>query len=522
MAFLLFLVYLFLTVPFLKMDSRILTSGTIPALSAILLLFSFFPKVRKTGLILSESHFYLSSSLIYILYFIILLYFDYHSFYLADYDYTSIAEVLLETSRGNFFRTHYHGNMETGNFLAHHFSPALIFAVPFTLSGDRIFYGVSLIFFTALSLFIYSRILKHFPFYQRKILFIFFLTNLFMFRLHSSYHFEIMILSFFLIFIYGYLSGSRFTEAAGFILCILMKEDMSIYFSFLSFYFLFKKQYLRFSLILSFSFLHFFAAVPFFQSYADSSAKENWLSAYSYLGFSADKIALGIVNHPFIIAERFNFKVWKQFAAGFGLSLLTSPAYWISVLPVQILHFLSDRKWHNEIYNYYCYTVIGSLLFSFLAGLSGINSFFRNRKTKIILLYFMLLSSFYQSTRDADFPRKFRTEKTDAERFTDIRSLANIIPPGKNVSAGFDIGSLVLNRNPVYPFREQNLKEYVLIDEKSFSPYLDQKIIFAQLQNSANQYALVLKKGSVSLYRKSCSDGDMRLCKSSSFMQISK
>lgn len=501
MIFILALIFLFLAVPFFRTDSRILTSGLIAALSASVLIFTFFSKARKIRLSFKEKNFFLISSFIYILYFIILLYFDFKNFYLADYDYTSIAEVLLETSRGRFFRVHHIGDMDRANFLAHHFSPGLILAVPFTLIGHRIFYGISLISFTALSLFIYSRILKFFPFYQRKILFLFFLTNLFTFRLHSSYHFEIMILSFFLIFLHGYLSKNRMTEVSGYILCILMKEDMAVYFSLLSFYFLFKKEYRRFLLILSSSFLHFFLAVPFFQSFADPSARENWLHAYSYLGSSPGQAALSILKNPSVIAERFNFKVWKQFGAGFGFSPFISPLYWISVLPVQILHFLSDRKWHSEIYNYYCYTLIGNFLFSFLKSISEINSVLKNRKRKLLLACCIFIVSFYQSSRDSDFPRKFRMEKTEPERYTNIISLTALIPPGKELSAGFDLGSFILNSNPVYPLKIHSLKEYVLIDEKSFSPYLDQGTVFRQLDNPENQYVIIQKKGSASLYR---------------------
>lgn len=76
-----------------------------------------------------------------------------------------------------------------------------------------------------------------------------------------------------------------------------------------------------------------------------------------------------------------------------------------------------------------------------------------------------------------------------------------MIPPGKEVSAGFDLGSFILNGNPVYPLKIHSLKEYVLIDEKSFSPYLDQGSVFRQLDNPENQYVIIQKKGSASLYR---------------------
>ncbi|HMW06984.1 MAG TPA: DUF2079 domain-containing protein [Leptospiraceae bacterium] len=475
--------------------------------------FYFILKARKKSVELeknsnSKLEFFFALGLIFF-YSLLFLYTFYqfkNSFFLVDFDYLALAEILNNSLSGKFFTTHHYGNNVTGNYLAHHFSPSLLLLSPFLfLSDTRLGYGYGLLFYTLLSLGLMGFLLYKFKL-RGSVFFFSFLSlsiNIYLYRLFFAYHFELLIVFFFLLFFLGREINSKGLLFISILFLLLLKEDMAIYVSCLSLYFFLLRDWKTGGLLLLASLFYFFYIPSFFRNYIDISTQVNWLEDWSKWGNTYSEIFFNILLNPISIFKLFldKWKVLKEFIFSFSPFVFLEWKLIIVSIPIFIIHFISDRIWYNSFYNYYSYTVISFWIVAFLISIKKMNeSKWRQYLPGLLLL--SLSISLYTNSDDQLFPyTRFQIDKT---RLENIQTIVNFIPEKNSVATQFDLGAFVKRENPLFPLHEKNLdKDYILIDrEKGITPYVDRKRIETMIISMEGKYSLIAKYDGIELYKK--------------------
>jgi uncharacterized membrane protein len=431
-----------------------------------------------------------------------------HSFFLVDYDFLAIAEILNNSIAGNFFQTHHYGKAVTGNYLSHHFAPSLLLLTPFMLlSKFRLGYAYGLLFFVALSFVLFAVLLirkniRGNIFYAAMILLA---VNLPLHRLFFSYHFELLTVFFFLLFFAGKEFNKTYISILAIILLLLLKEDMAIYTFCLGMYFALNKKWRYATSLMVASLVYFFLIPSFFQSQLDKSTHINWLEDWSKWGNSYSEILFNLITSPMQVLNTFlsKWKVLREFIFSFSPLIFISPSLIIVSLPIFILHFISDRVWYNSLYNYYSYTVVSFFILSMVFSIERLeNSKYKKYTLSIVL--FCIFISLYSSSGDKFFP--YTKIDTKENRVNDLAEVIQSIPVNKTVATQFDLGAFLPRANPLYPLHEKNLdKDYLLIDlNGGITPYVDKPRIERMIKGvTANQsYSLVIQKNGIMLYAK--------------------
>ena len=431
-----------------------------------------------------------------------------HSFFLVDYDFLAIGEILNNSIKGKFFITHHYGSNSSGNYLSHHFAPSILLLSPFILlSKFRLGYAYGLLFYTIVSMSLISILLlrrnvKGTSFYLSMILIA---INLPLHRLFFSYHFELLTVFFFILFFVGKEFNKTYLSILSILLLLLLKEDMAIYVFCLGLFFAFQKNW-RYAISLTIvSLLYFFFVPSFFQSSLDSSTHVDWLKDWSRWGTSYSEIVFNLFLNPLKVLDSIfsKWKVLREFLFAFSPLILLTPSLILVSLPIFLLHFISDRIWYNTLYNYYSYTVVPFLLLSFIFSIVRLTqSKFKDYTPAILLVCISL--SLYSSSGDKFFP--YARINTDRERVSDVQWVIENIPRGKTVATQFDLGAFIPRANPLYPLHEKNLdKDFLFIDSnRGISPYVDKERIEKMIETvTSNQsYSLLLERNGIKLYRR--------------------
>ncbi len=431
-----------------------------------------------------------------------------HSFFLVDYDFLAIGEILNNSIKGKFFITHHYGSNSSGNYLSHHFAPSILLLSPFILlSKFRLGYAYGLLFYTIVSMSLISILLlrrnvKGSSFYLSMILIA---INLPLHRLFFSYHFELLTVFFFLLFFVGIEFNKTYISILSILFLLLLKEDMAIYVFCLGMFFAFQRNWRYAIFLTTISLLYFFFVPSFFQRSLDSSTHVDWLQDWSKWGKSYSEIVFNVLANPLKVLDSIflKWKVLKEFLFAFSPLILLTPSLILVSLPIFILHFISDRIWYNSLYNYYSYTIVSFFILSFLFSIVKLTQSKIKDYTSAILLVSISLS-LYSSSGDKFFP--YARINTDIERVSDVQRIIESIPRGKTVATQFDLGAFIPRANPLYPLHEKNLdKDYLFIDSsKGISPYVDKQRIEKMIETvTSNQsYALLLEKNGIKLYRR--------------------
>ena len=445
---------------------------------------------------------------IYIYYFIFfayllqLQYFHFYSFFLTDNDVVSVTGVIAETSKGNFFSAFHFGESPKSNYLSHHFSPILLVFIPFfKILPFRITYCITLLIFNLLGLFLWERISFHL--FKKKILYLFIsilpLLNGFIFNLFTSYHFESLLFFFFLFFYYGLITKNLKMELIGFLFCLLIKEDIPIYFSLLSFFFLFKVDTKRFLIYLLVSTFYYILITYYIQPSLDPSAKVNWLLAWENWGTNKVEIIINILTNPKIVTLR----LWEKrnilfnLLSSFGFIPLLSLSTFPSFLALYTLQILSERIWYNAFYHYYCYTILPFLIlgtFDILQKWKGKKMF-----PMIIISFCFIL---YNNKGNQDFPIKIGN--INRERTENLNKVIPAIPKNSAVNTSFDLGMHLPLDLKIYPLKKDYLQEFILIDIRGTSPYYTIENIKEDIEKylAENKIILFYSSGTVKLYKR--------------------
>lgn len=400
---------------------------------------------------------------------------------LGDLDYLAIAESLLNTTKGNWFFTPYYQN--GGNYLAHHFSPSLVLLVPFSyLSEFRLGYEYGLFFCNLVFLcgwYVFCNrefgkltVWHFFPFFC-----------VYLFRVGHSFHMEILFVVMTTFFLFFRNSKNPVLSWIFFVMAVLSKEDSGIY---LGIYFFFEvifpekdsdashgrdddKTPRLANLALSFgSFFYSLVLAPNCMNWIDKTMQGNFWNAYDHLGKNPLDLLMTIVSNPGIIAKNIfqNQKVFWEFFLAFGILTFLSPKSFLMICSMILLHTLSSRIWHNELYAYYSW---GILPFAFFASFQ----FFRKLETKVSIwkwtaLAIILLSLAFRILKEKEFYKFFPSPN---ERYVDLIKITEHIPAGSKVSASFYVGAWVKSNSQIFPFPTLQTCDYILIDTQSISPY---------------------------------------------------
>ncbi|MBE7411160.1 MAG: DUF2079 domain-containing protein [Leptospiraceae bacterium] len=432
----------------------------------------------------------------------------FQSFFLGDMDYVSMAEVLNSTLKGNFFSTNYHGQTENSNYLSHHFSPAIILLSPFMVFSEyRLGYGYSLLFYNllgvfAISLYLISRNIRGFQFF---FLLCFFMINIYVYRLFQSYHFEQIFLFFCVLLFWAIQKEKKILSYFLFLICIFIKEDISIYMTLLGIFLLFTKRKKMGTILIAVSIGYFFYLVPWIQDSIDSGAKINWLLDWSKWGNSISEIAIQILSNPIKVFMLFVQKKSLLFDISLSFSFLFFfyPKIFLILIPIFIFHFSSDRIWFNDFYNYYSYTILPFLIYGSVEGFKKIENFqpSKNLLTLPFLLLFLSLTLF-RSSKDQFFP--LQIPKIDYSKFQSVIEASSIIPNHSKVNAQFDVSGFVNRKSQIFPMTMEP-KDYLFFNlQNGFSPYKsleELKILKDSLLHSKKFQTIFEKDGIIVIQR---------------------
>lgn len=442
---------------------------------------------------------------IYSAHFLIILNNHRNAFFLVDYDFVGLSDILANTLNGEFYKTVHYTLTDSSSYLSHHFSPGIILFAPFLyLTETRIGYAYGLLFYQVLFF-----ILSGYLLYRKGVrgsnftlgITIIFL-NLYIYRLGLSYHFELIILVLSLLILLGIEFENNAVLLFSFAAVLLIKEDLSIYTGLL----LLASGVLRKDkklILLFFIALSYYISIKYIKVFLGLREEINWLENWSRWGSDYFEIARNIFYRFPEVSEI----LWKKipvilkFLMSFGFVLLLSPLYLLFSIPVFMIHFLSDRVWYNELYNYYCYSVLPFLVFSFYYSILKIN---RLKEISTLLLLVALGITLYQGSSDKEYPLKLMKE--DNVRSGDIVDTVLRIEPGKSVTYQFDMGVYISRKNSITPLRKRNIyTDYILVDlQKGASPYVDLFWIKNELDRLVRDknYELYYTRNSIMLFRR--------------------
>ena len=470
--------------------------------------FSYFKKVihiDKTILVSKYLKIFIYSNYIfYILHLGILQYFHYYSFFLTENDVVSITEIILEIERGNLFNAHHFGDPDTGNYLSHHFSPILAIFVPFmSLLPYKMGYCNTLLIFTGLGLWLWEKVLSQLEI-SKDIYFylsIFPIYNSYIYYLNTGYHYEITILFFFFLVIYGIFQKNSILELLGLGFLLMIKEDMPFYVILFATTFLFQKKSKKFLIYFGISILYLLI-IYIVQSNLDNTAKVNWISAWSQWGNTPSEIIINFITRPLevlsILIEKRN--VLLNILGSFGfIPLLHLPS--AGALGVILsLHLFSSKEWYNSFYHYYSYTVLPLLLYSILMLGKKISEKPFGKKSLLILFFWG--SVFYSLKGNKDFPQKIGT--FDNERVRETQAVIEKIPRNASVNVFFDMGMHLRKDIRAYRLKKDFLKDFILLDTRGWSPYYPIENINEDIEKYLKEKKILLyySIGSVKLYKR--------------------
>ncbi len=445
-----------------------------------------------------------SNYIFYIVHLGLLQYYHYMSFFLTENDVVSITEIILETGRGNFFKANHFGNPDTGNYLSHHFSPILALFVPFmSILPTKMGYCNTLLFFTGLGLWLWEKVLSLLEI-NKKIYFylsIFPIYNSYIYNLNTGYHYEITVLFFFFLTLYGFFKNNSLLEYIGLSFLLMIKEDMPIYVVLFATTFLYLKKCKKFFIYSGISILYLIL-IYIVQSNLDSTAKVNWISAWSHWGDSPSEIIINFITRPkevfFDLLEKRNILINLLGSFGF-IPLLYLPSLG-ALAVIFTLHIFSSKEWYNTFYHYYSYTVLPLLLYSIVE--LGKKSSEKPFLKKGLLFLFFWGSVFYSLKGNKDFPQNIGT--FDTERVRETQLVMEKIPKNASVNVFFDMGMHLRKDIKVYRLKKDFLTDFILLDTRGWSPYYPIENINEDIEKYLKEKKILLyySVGSVKLYKR--------------------
>ncbi|MBM9548873.1 DUF2079 domain-containing protein [Leptospira sp. 201903074] len=375
---------------------------------------------------------------------------SYHAFHLTkaladaflfqDADYIGLSDILLALANGDGFTSTYYSESGQGSYLPHHFAPGLAALSPFvSFFPNRSGLAIGVFFTYQLGtvlwiLWAYRISKKNLKEWGIKFLvFWVLLTNqLYLYRLGSSFHFEVLVLIFSFFFFFTWELRKKIHDTSSSIrwihYCILtlstifylsIKEDIGIYLLlfFLPVFigFLYKtaklnhihnssqilkriyrdENFLAYTLVLILTIFWLSYVFIVYPIFGDSSTKAPWTKVLTQEYHVAFKQVTGFQK---------SFQIFLELIVSGGLGIFQLIPELIGILFIYATHFFSSRPWHHEIYTYYCYSLIPFVLYT---GILWIQS---EKKISISFAFLILTCLFWKNSLDYNFPLDTKIE----------------------------------------------------------------------------------------------------------------
>jgi uncharacterized membrane protein len=403
-------------------------------------------------------------------------------------DIGAIDQVIWNTLHGHFFQITTSMYDETC-FLAGHFSPILLFFVPFYAIWPS---PKWLLFFQALAVGLSAVPIYFFAKEKLKsagLALVFLASFLLNPVLHNGllYDFhEVVLGAVFASFAFYFLEKGKDEWFIFFsVLLAIGQEHLALLVFMMGLYLIFIKKRYRFGCVVSSIALAYFLLIMLvFMPHLSSSGAPALLtnnnltypSRYAWLGKSMPEIARNIFTHPLAIAtvllsqERLQY-IFQLVVPVFSLALYSAPILIIS--PLILINLLSNNPMTFNIFFYHSVIFVPFIYFStvytFKKWFSD-NAFLKRTFALFILTFSLGASIIYGVS-----PLSYRYHISDfvpSEHAKKVSEANKLIPEKASLSVQHNLGPHFTEREQVYRFPLKNDEaEYVLVDV--FDPYAD-------------------------------------------------
>lgn len=378
------------------------------------------------------------------------------SFLFQDADYIGISDILLSVAKGDGFTSAYYSDSGQGSYLHHHFAPGMAILSPFvSLIPSRWGLAVGVFFLYQLATILWLlwayRITKENPkeFGIKFLLFWVLLTNqLYLYRIGSSYHFEVLVVLFGLFFFYLWEKRKKRENLHSFypwiynsflaltlVLYLIQKEDIGIYIIlfflpsiFHQFYRLWKKSRIGKLnsgldrddsldkknlkvLCLVFSIIFLWLGFVFFiyPMFGEKNNSVSWTQVLTQEYHVVFKQVTGVQK---------SFQIFLEFIVSGGIGIFQMIPEVLGIGLVYATHLFSSRPWHHEVYTYYSYTLLPFVLYT---GILWIQS---EKRISVSFAFLILACLFWKNSLDQNFPLNTKRNNpwTSAAMQEEIRS----------------------------------------------------------------------------------------------------
>lgn len=380
----------------------------------------------------------------------------YHAFHLTksladaflfqDADYIGISDILLAISRGEGFTSGYYSPSGEGSYLHHHFAPGMLVLTPFvSWVPERWGLAVAVFFVyqltTILWIFWAYQISKH-HLKENGIKFLTFwilLANqLYLYRIGSSFHFEVLVLLFGFFFFYIWEQREKIQKGPfrspwiyynvltlSIVLYLSQKEDIGIYLLLFFLptvlgisYNLWKKKKNEnrdaqqssgsvrdnskekatirpLTLVYSIVFVWLGFVFIIYPMFGDRSESVSWTQTLTQEYHSVFKQVTGAKK---------SFQIFLELIVSGGLGIFQMIPEVIGIGLIYATHIFSSRPWHHEVYTYYSYTLVPFILYS---GILWIRS---EKKLTLSFAFLILTCLFWKNSLDQNYPLNTKIE----------------------------------------------------------------------------------------------------------------
>lgn len=448
------------------------------------------------------------------------------SFQFHDADYVGMQEVVRNLLRGNGYLSTYYSAKGEGSYLTHHFSPSLVFFLPFESFGlARWGYAIGVYFYLSLGTILWTELLLKKRTKQNgsgKIDLVYLLlfgiiANLYLYRLGTSYHFEVLVFPLSAVFFFYYekqkLSLGLIVSLFAF---LFVKEDIVIYFI------LFfmpsviwnwisrfraernknkeKKTFTNFTSDTGFLILliclAYFLFVFFLLPYFIVSNPEHWFGALTKEYPESYKQVTSIPK---------SIQIFMELIMSSGTGFILNIPSFLGLLSIYLTHALSQRPWHHEIYSYYCYTMIPFLLYTGIVWL-------REKQSVSVPIFFLFLTLlFFRNLQDSNYPISLqkvglpKQEERQAKEVTrELESIGNqkILRGSPHVFSQYNLSFFLPLDATLYPLNQVSLtvgkcasKECYLVIAPKFTKEVLVPRSFIESKREAFQKGMLIFKG---------------------------
>lgn len=364
--------------------------------------------------------------------------FDYYwnEFFFWERDYIGMQLVLENLWNQGSFKSFLYADGKS--YLSHHFTPSLFLLSPFEgLIQGRGSYAFGLLIYYLLGIILWYGILwKTNPIFS-----IFFvLGNLYLYRLGTSFHFEILVIPLSAIFYWSWFVQNRTDWILRFISLILflgIKEDIGLYLLLFASTLLFFREgeTKKLRLISSVTILYLVYIALFQFAHFDQSLYTVWWEELKKNSGGFNELSQG---------KRFWNFVQVFFGIGIAVAGRLGPIFAVGVL--MVLQITSQRPWYNEVYSYYSYTLLPFVFWAMAL------SRWQNRFYLLLLLLLFLIRGSWDKSFPIPLQKSPITNLSELPLGKDKRiftqtNLAFLVPKG-NVLLPLD--SLNCDTSPTY------------------------------------------------------------------------